>query len=62
MFEEGQEVLVAFRDYEDKRRATVIASGEHFTCVDVLIDESRRGTKEIVRNERVFALDSKEVC
>lgn len=57
MFEEGQEVLVAFRDDSNKYQATVIASGEHFTCVEILIGDSGLGTKEIVENERVFALD-----
>lgn len=57
MFEEGQEVLVTFRDGSNKYKATVIASGEHFTCVDVPIGDSGLGTKEIVENERVFALD-----
>jgi len=56
-FQEGQEVLVAFRDCEDKRKATVVASGEHFTCVEIPIGDSGLGTKEIVENERVFTLD-----
>ena len=60
MFKEGQEVWVAFKDGSNKYKATVIATGEHFTCVQGF--EGYHGiTKKIVENKRVFALDYQEV-
>lgn len=57
MLKEGQEVWVAFKDGSNKYKATVLATGEHFTCVHSWIGIPSMEKKEIVENERVFALD-----
>jgi hypothetical protein len=59
IFQEGQEVWVAFKDSSNKYKATVLATGEHFTCVHSWIGCGSLEKKEIVGNDRVFALDYK---
>ena len=61
MFKEGQEVWVAFKDSSNKYKATVIATGEHFTCVHSWVGIPNMEKKEIIENERVFALDYDKV-
>lgn len=59
MFKEGQEVWVTFKEGSNKYKATVIATGEHFTCVHSWVGIPSMEKKEIVENKRVFALDYK---
>jgi hypothetical protein len=60
-FQEGQEVWVAFKDCSNRYKATVIATGEHFTCVLSWSFIANMKKHEIVENERVFALDYAKV-
>jgi hypothetical protein len=60
-FQEGQEVWVAFKDSSNKYKATVIATGEHFTCVHSWVGIPSMEKIDIVENERVFVLDYAKV-
>lgn len=61
VFKEGDEVWVTFKEGSNNYKATIIATGEHFTCVHTWVGITSIEKKEIVDNNRIFPLNYKEV-